>query len=505
MTAGNGSPHEAAVEIAKVPSGIEGFDTISHGGIPSSRTTLVTGPPGSGKTIFGLQFLIEGLQAGEGAVFVTFEDNPADIMSNMRGLGWKLSEFYESGSLAFVDATPHPEHIASEVGLFDLGGLLARVRGAVKRTEARRVVFDSLNALFAQVPDSLTMRLELFRIHHAARALGATVIMTAERDLGPSSDGRHTVEEYVADNVLVLRHLLVEDKRRRTVEVLKYRGSDHMAGEFPFVIRSGEGMVTIPLSDWVMEQASSTSRVTGGDEVLDEMTGGGFFRDSVILLSGATGTGKTLTSMQFIRGGVEAGERCLLFAFEESREQLFRNARSWGIDLEGMERSENLRAVTAYPHAMSIEQHLVRMLREIDAYKPDRIVVDSLTALERLSSGRGFREFVLNLAARLKDKEITSLFTTTSSVLFGGAQVTDRHISTLTDAIILLRYVELDGEMRRVITILKMRGSFHERAIREFRITPEGLQIGDRFHGLTGILSGNLSPVMSWNDPTDGS
>jgi circadian clock protein KaiC len=232
-------------------------------------------------------------------------------------------------------------------------------------------------------------------------------------------------------------------------------------------------------------------RVTSGNVDLDRMCGGVLFRDSIILVSGATGTGKTLMVTHFVHGGAAAGERCLLFAFEESREQLGRNAIGWGTDFDTLEEEGKLKVVCEYHESASLEDHLVRIKGYIEQFKPHRIAIDSVSALERISTVRGFREFVLAVTAFSKHKEITGLFTSTTPTLTGGTSVTEAHISSITDTIVLLRYVELFGEMRRGLTVLKMRGSTHEKDIRELVIDNRGMHIGAPFRNVAGILAGN--------------
>jgi circadian clock protein KaiC len=486
--------------IEKLPTGITSFDIIAKGGLPKNRTTLVSGTAGSGKTVFAVQFLASGIEDyNENGVFVTFEESANDIRENMQSFGWDLPKWEREGKFAFVDASPDPHIDTIESGNFDLGALLARVDNAVKKVKATRVSVDSLGAVFSQFSDQSIVRRELFRIASALKSMGVTAVMTAERtdDYGPVA--RFGVEEFIADNVMILRNALDDENRRRTIEILKFRGTDHQKGEYPFTIIPDGGMIVIPLSAIQLRQKSSDVRISSGNEALDEMCGGGFFRDSVILVSGATGTGKTLTVTQFLEGGAKNGERCLLLAFEESREQLFRNAIGWGVDFDQMERSGLLRVVCDYPEVVGLEDWLVSLQSIIDEFKPTRVALDSLSALERVGTIKAFREFVIGITSFIKHREITGLFTSTTASLMGGSSITETHISTLTDSIILLRYVEMFGEMKRGITVLKMRGSMHDKRIREFTIDKQGMHLGRPFRNVTGILAG--SPVHI--SPTD--
>jgi circadian clock protein KaiC len=477
--------------IKKLATGIAGFDLVAQGGLPEGRTTLVSGTAGSGKTVFAAQFLAEGIrQSEEPGVFVTFEESPVDIRRNIISLGWDVTAWEEGGQWAFVDASPQMEEETVVIGAYDLGALLARIENAVRTVGAKRVALDSLGAVFSRFEDGAVIRTELFRIASALKQIGVTAVMTAERREEYGDITRYGVEEFVADDVIVLRNVLESEQRRRTLEILKFRGTNHHKGEFPFTIIPGEGIVVIPLSSLELKQKSSNVRITSGIPELDRMCGGGFFRDSIILVSGATGTGKTLITTEFIAGGVKQGERCLLFAFEESREQLFRNAIGWGRDFERMEREGTLKVVCRYPEVAGLEDHLVSMKSTIEAFEPNRVAVDSLSALERVSTVKGFREFVIGLTSFIKHQEVAGLFTSTTPTLMGGTSVTETHISTITDSIILLRYVEMYGEMRRGMTVLKMRGSMHNKDIREFTIDDSGMHIGKPFRSISGILAG---------------
>jgi circadian clock protein KaiC len=506
---------EAMQPVDKLATGIPTFDMIAEGGLPRNRTTLVSGTAGCGKTVFAIQFLAAGIEtSGENGVFVTFEESANDIRKNMRSFGWDLEKWEREGRLAFVDASPDPNEEIVESGSFDLSALLARVEFAIRKVNARRVSVDSLGAIFSQFSDQSIVRRELFRIASALKGMGVTAVLTAERtdDYGPVA--RFGVEEFIADNVMIMRNVLDVEKRRRTIEILKFRGTNHQKGEFPFTIVPNVGVVVIPLSAMQLKQKSSDVRITSGIQELDEMCSGGFFRDSVILASGATGTGKTLLVTQFLKGGAANRERSLLLAFEESRDQLFRNATGWGVDFEKLEAEGLLRVVCDYPEVAGLEDWLVNIKDQIEEFKPHRVAVDSLSALERGGSVKAFREFVIGLTSFVKHQEIAALFTATTPTLMGGASITEAHISTLTDSIILLRYVETFGLMKRGLTVLKMRGSPHDRSIREFTINADGMHIGKAFLHVTGILAGSpvhLSPgdiERAWtqfdNDSEDG-
>jgi circadian clock protein KaiC len=483
--------------IDKLPTGISGLDLISKGGLPRGRTTLVCGTAGSAKTVFAAHFLAAGVARGEPGVFVTFEEPPEQIRRNMRGFGWDIAQWEAEGKWLFVDASPAFAEEARVAGEFEFGGLIARIESAARQISAQRAALDSVASVFSHFADGGTVRRELHRIADRMRELDLTTVLTAERSYDYGEIARHGVEEFVADNVIILRNVLEDEKRRRTIEILKFRGTDHQKGEWPFTVKPDAGVVIIPLSATELTQRSSDLRITSGIPALDEICGGGFFRDSIVLVSGATGTGKTLMVTHFIRGGAAHNERCLLIAFEESRDQLFRNAAGWGVDFAEMERNGQLRVVCEYPESGTLEDHLIRVKEVIEDFNPDRVAVDSLSALERVSTLKGFRESVIGLTSFIKEREMAGLFTATTASLLGGSSVTETHISTITDSIILLRYVELYGEMRRGITVLKMRGSRHEKAIREFQIDATGMHIGRAFKNVTGILSGNLVHISA--------
>ena len=478
--------------VRKLPTGIPGFDHVSMGGLPIGRTTAVIGAAGSAKTVFAGQFLAEGVRAGQGGVFVTFEEPAEDLRVNLTTLGWDVTAWEGADRWRFVDASP--VHGADDIAAndYNFDGLLARIGHAIDQIAAERVVLDSVGTIFALHTEPNVVRDQLRRLLLGLRKMGATIVLTAEHTDG-SSLARHGIEDFLADNVVILRNSLEDEKRRRTIEVLKMRGAMHRKGEYPFTVLPGQGMVVIPLTIVALTQRSTNQRLRSGNDALDEMTDGGFFRDSVVLASGATGTGKTLMVTEFMSQGCDDGQRCLLLAFEESRDQIFRNAGGWGRDFEKYEKQGLLKLIATYPEVASLEDHLVEIKNAIEAFRPRRLAIDSLSALERIGTVKGFREFIIGLTSFVKAEQVAALFTATTTALMGGSSITEGHISTLTDAIVLLRYLEVNGEVRRGVAVLKMRGSAHDRSIREFRIDSSGMHIGDALHGVTGILSGNAA------------
>ncbi|MCG8570791.1 MAG: circadian clock protein KaiC [Spirochaetes bacterium] len=478
-------------EIEKIKTGIEGFDAISHGGLPQNRSTLMTGTSGSCKTLLAIQYILAGIRNfKETGVFVTFEETPVEIKKNMLSFNWDLDQYEKENKLAFVDLSPDPRETKVTVtGEYDLSALMVRIEHAIKKVKAKRVAVDSIGSIFSQINDHALIRRELLRIFRGIKLMGVTTLVTAERleEYGPVA--RYGIEEFVADNVIILRNILSEEKRRRTIEILKYRGAKHQNGEFPFTI-SDEGVEILTLSSMKLTMKSSEIRISSGNKELDKMCSNGFFRDSIILISGATGTGKTLLTTTFINEGCKNKEKCLLFAFEESRAQLLRNAIGWGMDFSKWEQEGMLKIICEYPETKGLSDHLLAMKKEIETFNPHRIAMDSLSALERVSTGKDFREFVVSLSSFIKERETAGLFTAVTPSLMGGVSITEQHISTITDSIILLRYVEMMGKMHRGITVLKMRGSWHDKSIREFEIDEDGITIGNVFENVGGIISG---------------
>ncbi|KJR42335.1 Circadian clock protein KaiC [Candidatus Magnetoovum chiemensis] len=481
----------------KLPTGIEGFDHITMGGLPEGRTTLIVGSSGSGKTLLSVEFLYKSIiKYNRNGLLVTFEEKPKDIIRNVKRLGWNLPTLITEKRIAIIDVSMDPSYI-HETGAYDLTGLISQVKYGIEKVKAKCLVMDSIGSLFYQFTNHAIIRSEISRMMEEIRQLGVTAVLTAERVEEYGTISKHGIEEFVSDNVIILRNVLEAEKCRRTIQVLKIRGDTHFQGESPFTF-SHTGLSILPMSAMELTQSSSNVRISFGSKDLDKMANGGLFRDSIILVSGPTGGGKTLMCSTFAGEACRNKERVLILAYEESRQQLLRNAQAWGLDFLEWEKEGLLKIICIYPEAMGLVDHLLMIRREIDAFKPNRLVMDSISAMERVASVvRTFREFVIGLTSFVKHREICSLFTSTTPKLSGGDSITEAHISTITDAIILLRYVEISGALRRGIAIIKMRGSQHEKDIREFTIDSSGLHIGEPFKNVQNIILGIPSGVDS--------
>ncbi len=481
----------------RIQVGIPGFDEIVHGGLPSGRSTLVAGATGTGKTVFGLQFLYGGAQLGEPGVLVTFSERPEDLIANVQSFGWDLRGLVREGRLAIVDATPDAEMYVS--GRFDLGGLTARIAHAFGEVGGTRLVIDPIDALFEEFSETVQVRRAFAAMLRALRPLGATALIAAERPIENGSVTRYGAEEFAVDNVIVLRNAREEERRRRTLEVLKLRGADHHRGEFPFVIGATSGIEIVPFSPIEGDDSGSAERISLGNAELDAMCGGGMYRDALMMITGATGTGKTLIGLQFMVAGIQAGERVLYLSFEESRWQLERNAAAWGMDLTGSEHAGILQIVSRYPARVGLEDLLVELKHTVEEFRPTRLVFDSITAVEHNAPANAFREFSVGLSGYLKARGVATMMTTTLPDLLGGDHATDLYLSTIADAIIALRYFDLDSEVRRAILVLKVRGSQHASEMHEYEILGSGMSVKGPIRGIGGILAGLAQTSREFN------
>lgn len=478
----------ASGTLAKTPSGIHGLDEITGGGLPRGRPTLVCGSAGAGKTLFAMEFLVRGiLEHGEPGVFMSFEETEEELTANVASLGFDLGRLTAEGKLA-IDHVRIERNEIEETGEFDLGGLFVRLDSATKSVGARRVVLDTVESLFASLPNPAVLRSELRRLFRWLKDRGLTAVITGEKGEGTLT--RHGLDEYVSDCVIALDHRVTEQISTRRLRVVKYRGSFHGTNEYPFLIDE-QGISVLPITSLGLTHAASRERISTGIARLDEMFGGAaYYKGSTILLSGPAGTGKTSAAVHLVRSACERNERVLYFAYEESPAQLARNMRSIGFDLDAYMGKGLLRVHPSRPQANGLELHLLTAHKAIAEFDPAIVVVDPITNLISVASANETRSMFTRLIDFLKMRGTTALFT---SLTAGDAvaEQTDVGISSLIDTWIMLETVESGGERNRLLTIVKSRGMAHSNQKAEYRISADGIHLADTYLGPSGVLTGS--------------
>ena len=461
--------------LPKSPTGIPGMDEITGGGLPKGRPTLIAGAAGCGKTLFAMEFLVNGaLQYNAPGVFVAFEENAEELAQNVASLGFDLNNLKKEKKLIIEHIQIERSEIA-ETGEYDLEGLFIRLGHAIDTIGAKRVVLDTIEVLFGALPNQTIVRAELQRLFRWLKNKGVTAIITAER--GDRTMTRFGLEEYVADCVILLDHRVTEQVSTRRLRIVKYRGTLHGTSEYPFLI-SKNGISVLPITSLSLEHKVSNKRISTGIKELDNMLDGkGFYRGSSILLSGTAGTGKSSLSAAFVDAACSRGERCLYFAFEESTSQILRNMRSIGIDLASHVKKGLLQFHVARPTHYGLEMHLVTMYDLINEHNPDVVVLDPITDFFAVGSKAEVKATITRVIDFLKTRQTTGFFTSYTSEE-DGADQSIVGISSLIDAWISLRNLEINGELHRGLFILKSRGMPHSNQVRSYQLTDDGIKIG---------------------------
>ena len=482
---------QAVVEsdiLEKTPTGIKGLDEITGGGLPQGRPPLIAGAAGSGKTLLAMEFLVHGaIDYNEPGVFMAFEETGEELTKNVKSLGFDLKKLSDEKRIS-LDYVYVERSEIEETGEYDLDGLFVRLGYAIDSIGAKRVVLDTIEALFAGLPNEGILRAELRRLFRWLKEKGVTTIITGER--GTEMLTRHGLEEYVADCVILLDHRIVEQISTRRLRVVKYRGSSHGTNEYPFLI-GDRGISVLPVTSLGLKHVASKKRIPTGIPRLDAMLAGkGYFRGSTILVSGTAGTGKSSIAATFAKSVCERGERCLYFAFEESESQIVRNMKSIGIDLQPCIDKGLLRIEAARPTMSGLETHLATIHRAVDTFKPGVVVADPITNLISVGQEHEIRSMLTRLIDFLKTEQVTTLFTSLTS---GGKsqEQSEVGISSLMDTWMILRDFESDGERNRGIMILKSRGMAHSNQVREFLLTDHGIALKDVYLGPSGVLTGS--------------
>ena len=469
-------PKQKLKTLPKSPTGIPGMDEITAGGLPNGRPTLVAGGAGCGKTLFAMQFLVNGaVQYNEAGVFIAFEESAEELAQNVASLGFDLKQLIKQKKLIIDQVRVDRSEIA-ETGEYDLEGLFIRLGHAIDRIGAKRVALDTIEVLFSAFSNQAILRAELQRLFRWLKDRGVSAVITSER--GDGTITRFGLEEYVADCVILLDHRVTEQISTRRLRIVKYRGTLHGTNEYPFLI-GRNGISVLPITSLGLAHKVSTDRISTGIKEFDEMLGNrGFYRGSTILISGTAGTGKTSLAASLVYAACERGERCLFFAFEEAPDQILRNMRSIGIDLEPHVKQGILRFHASRPTLYGLEMHLVTMYDLIREYKPSVVVLDPIDDFMSIGSQLEVKAAITRIIDFLKTGEITGLFTTTVS----DKDINDQSmvgVFSLIDVWVSLRNLEKDGERHRGLFVLKARGMAHSNQIRSFHITDHGIKIGE--------------------------
>jgi circadian clock protein KaiC len=469
-------------QIAKAPTGIPGLDEITFGGLPAGRPTLVAGGPGSGKTLLGVSFLVEGARRfDEPGVLLTFEEKADELATDVRSLGLDLHKLCGEKKLV-VEYIHVDRSEIEETGEYDLEGLFVRLDHAIKEVGAKRVMLDTIETLFGGLQDAGILRAELRRLFRWLRDRQITAIVTAER--GESQFTRQGLEEYITDAVISLDHRVEDQISTRRIRIVKYRGSTHGTNEYPFLI-GRDGINVLPVTSLRLDHDAPSERVSSGLPAMDQMLGGeGYYRASTVLLTGAAGTGKTTLAAHFVNAACSRGEKCLYFLFEESPQQMLRNMASAGIDLRRWVDRGLLRFHAARPNRHGLESHLVEMHNEVEVFDPDAVVVDPITNLMTVGSDTDVRSMLTRLIDFLKMRGVTALFCSLTNGTEPFASP-DSLISSLMDTWVMLGVDRAGNQRSHQLFVLKSRGMPHSDEVREFEFTSHGIELRPGAAGAT--------------------
>jgi circadian clock protein KaiC len=473
-------PPSKRILISKTSTHINGLDDILDGGLPSRRATLVAGEPGTGKTVLGLEFIYRGAMKGDPGIFMGFEESAKILRENGRSLGWDLSALEKEGLLFLMEPRLDPDMVIS--GRFSLKPLLSVISGKAKELGAKRIVLDALDVLFGLFEDSFRARSELHQLNRWLADSGLTSILTLKPRNGFPSGFFPDFLYSLADCVIHLDMRIFNQNSTRRLRVVKYRGSSFGRNEYPFII-SENGIRTVPITRFQLRHKPFGERVPSGIAGLDEMLGGGYHRSSCILVAGEPGSGKTLFASAFVTEACKRREKVLYVSFEESPKALMRNVASAGFDLEPFEKTGTLRLIASMPEATGIEEHLIRLIDEVEQWTPHHVIVDAISACERMGGKQVSFDFLMRLLNFLKERGTTTLLTNQTSGTKTQIEISGNGISSMVDSVIFLSYVFGEGKTNRVLQVLKSRGSKHSNEIRKFSIGDKGIEILDPYVG----------------------
>ena len=465
--------------LLKCLTGITGFDEITNGGLPENGVTLISGSAGSGKTLFGVNFLINGANNyKQPGVFLTFEETPDEVYKDVASLSLDLKALVLQKKI-FLEHVLLEHKDIQELD-FNLEGLFIRLEDAIDSIGARRVVIDSIESLFAGITDVGVLRLEIKRLFRWLKVKNVTAIVTGE--LAQNSYTRHGLEEYISDCIVLLDNRVNDEIAVRRVRIIKYRGSSHGTNEYPFVI-DNKGLSVIPITSAGLDQPGTAERVLTGVPSLDALfkgkTGIGYTRGSTVLVSGTAGTGKTSLAAAFAVESCKRGERCLFLSYEESAGQLSQNMESIGFDLDALVHKDLLKIVSTRPSFFGLETHLLDIYKYIEEFKPKSVVIDPLTSLLAEGSPREIHSMITRMIDLLKSKGITGLFTSLVASTAQNDSSGEIGVSSLIDTWIVVRELEESVGKRRIrgLYIVKSRGTNHSSDIYKLILSDDGIKL----------------------------
>ncbi len=483
----NNSLEMSSEPIKKCHTGISGFDEITFGGLPQGRPTLITGGAGSGKTMFAMEFIVNGAtDYNEPGVYISFEEGTTDLEKNFASVGFDLKQLIADGRI-IIEHIPLNRADYQETGEFDLDGLFIRLNAHVQKIGAKRIALDTIEVLFSTFSEHTIIRSELQRLFGWFKDKGLTAVITGEK--GDGTLTRYGLEEYVADCVIFLDNRIENQIATRRLRIIKYRGSMHGLDEYPYLI-DADGVSVLPTSSTGLLAPASSHRISTGIPRLDSMfSAKGYYRGSAILVSGEAGTGKTTVAAAFAAATVARGERCVYFAFEEAEAQIIRNMASVNIDLQSAVDSGLLTFYCTRSTECGLEMHLATMHKLIRKLNPAVVIVDPVSNLISAGNKLQVRAMLTRLIDFLKLQEITSLYTdlTTGERI---AESTSTGISSLMDTWLWSGFVEGNGERNRLFSILKSRGMSHSNQMREVVLSDDGVDLIDVYVSGDKVLTG---------------
>lgn len=479
--------------LEKCPTGISGFDELSDGGLPRNRPTLVAGQAGAGKTLFGIEFVLRGIeQFQEPGVFVSFEEKPADLATNVLSLGYDLAAHQKANRLRVLHLSINPSEMI-ESGEYDLEGLFLRLNAGIQETGARRITLDAVENLFSGFTDIRVLRSEFRRLMNWLKDKGITAVVTTER--GTNTITRHGLEEYIADCVITLDNRIDDQIATRRLRIVKYRGSAHGSDECPFIFNK-RGISVMPITSAGLSYKVSSEQTSTGIPSLDVMLSGGLFRGSSVLVTGTAGTGKSSIAAQMLDAACRRGERVLYVALEESPDQIERNMQSIGINLGQWRDAGLVSYLATRPTSRGLETHLATIASRVEEFKPNLVVIDPISALNTSTSDERVKLMLIRAVDLFKSRGITSLFTALNTA-DTVAESTSVGISSLMDVWFLLRNLEVAGERTRGLYVCKARGMAHSNQIREFLLTANGIKLVDVLLDESGqLLTGSARQML---------